>query len=546
MTAIGVVPARDRRSVRGLRRGVRVTRMEPTTPVMTDRRVSIHTDGLRDLRRLGLTGSLLLAIGAFGAGALPMPNPLGGLRLVGLPARNPTISLAAAYAGLVLLVLAWGRVLLRLHRPGAPSRRALRRTAVTWILPLALAPPLFSRDVYSYLAQGAVLAHGLDPYRLGPAPALGISDPLVRSIPAIWRDTPAPYGPLSLLIGRGIMALTGDDVLTGVLAYRAVAVVGLALTVWALPRLARRAGADPDHALWLGAANPLVICHFVSGAHNDAMMIGLMLAGLAIALTGSRPAVVCGAVLIVTASAVKVPALLALAYLGLAEAADRGGRPSDVVRATCLMTAIAVAVYMCLAFATGLDMSWLTVLEVPGSVVSFLSVATDLGIVATALGVAVGLGAHLETDLALLHEAGIVTAVALLARTLYGCFSRYRDPLASLAVGMAVVAVLAVQTQPWYLLWALIPAAATPRPTLHRALGWGCVALALLIPPTGGDFLFRGFQLDNALVAAALLVTAALAMAHWRSPANAVAHDAPASDYLADDADRGVDETGAS
>jgi alpha-1,6-mannosyltransferase len=177
------------------------------------------------------------------------------------------------------------------------------------------------------------------------------------------------------------------------------------------------------------------------------------------------------------------------------------------------MTAIAVAVYTWLALVTGVGVRWLTALEVPGSVVSFLSVTTDLGIATAALGVAVGLGAHLEADLALLHGVGAVAAVVPLARTLHGCLRRHRDPLASLAVGMAAVAVLAVQTQPWYLLWALIPAAATPRPKLHQALGWGCVVLALLTPPTGGDFVFRGFQLTNALVAAALLVAAVLGLA---------------------------------
>ncbi len=77
-----------------------------------------------------------------------------------------------------------------------------------WAVPLALAPPLFSRDVYSYLAQSATLARGLDPYVLGPAEALGVDDPLTRSIPTIWRDTPAPYGPLFLMIGRVITALS--------------------------------------------------------------------------------------------------------------------------------------------------------------------------------------------------------------------------------------------------------------------------------------------------------------------------------------------------
>ena len=37
------------------------------------------------------------------------------------------------------------------------------------------------------------------------------------SVPSLWRDTPAPYGPLFLWIGRGISALTGDNIVAGVL-----------------------------------------------------------------------------------------------------------------------------------------------------------------------------------------------------------------------------------------------------------------------------------------------------------------------------------------
>src|SRR6476620_11899455 len=103
---------------------------------------------------MGLAGSLLLALGALGAGAVPLPNPLAGLRLVGLPARNPTISLAVAYAGVALVVLAWSRIALQWRARRPPSRPELARAAATWAAPLLFAPPLFSRDVYSYLAQG--------------------------------------------------------------------------------------------------------------------------------------------------------------------------------------------------------------------------------------------------------------------------------------------------------------------------------------------------------------------------------------------------------
>ena len=72
------------------------------------------------------------------------------------------------------------------------------------------------------------------------AEALGVDDPLTRSIPTIWRDTPAPYGPLFLILGRGITAISGNDVVLGVLEHRALALLGVAMIVWALPRLAKR------------------------------------------------------------------------------------------------------------------------------------------------------------------------------------------------------------------------------------------------------------------------------------------------------------------
>ena len=80
--------------VRATRRSVR--RSSPRAPERPRRggpssAAPERVEGLRDLRRLGLAGSILLGVGALGAGALPMPNPLAGLRLIGLPARNPTI-----------------------------------------------------------------------------------------------------------------------------------------------------------------------------------------------------------------------------------------------------------------------------------------------------------------------------------------------------------------------------------------------------------------------------------------------------------------------
>ena len=139
------------------------------------------------VRRFGMTGALLMAIGSLGAGALPVPNPAFGLRLLGLPSRNATVSIAITYAGMAMVVLGWlwlGRLLKRDQNGGTPLAKGfITRTMVLWALPLWVAPPLFSKDVYSYLAQSAIAASGMDPYELGPADALGINDPLTRSIP---------------------------------------------------------------------------------------------------------------------------------------------------------------------------------------------------------------------------------------------------------------------------------------------------------------------------------------------------------------------------
>ena len=117
--------------------------------------------------------------------------------------------------------------------------------------------------------------------------------------------------------------------------------------------------------------------------------------------------------------------------------------------------------------------------------------------------------------LALLHGAGVLVAAALVVRGLADTL-RGRDPIASLAAGM-VAREPAVQTQPWYLLWALAPACGDrSAPDSQALLGWGCVVLATLMPATGGDFLHRGYELINAIAAAALLLLAGPGMDRFR------------------------------
>ena len=69
----------------------------------------------------------------------------------------------------------------------------------------------------------------------------------------IWRDTPAPYGPLFVLLAALAVTLGGG--LIGALAVlRLFAVAGVLLTALCLPGLARAAGAPTRRAAWLALA----------------------------------------------------------------------------------------------------------------------------------------------------------------------------------------------------------------------------------------------------------------------------------------------------
>ena len=142
-----------------------------------------------------------MAIGALGAGAQPvLQNPVQGLRILGLPARMPSVALTIDHdrhrhggAGVAAARPVRGRPLPRRRAlPRRLTRSQLDRTLLLWVIPLTVAPPMFSKDVYSYLAQSEITARGLDPYAIGPARALGVDHVLTRTVPNIWRDTPAP------------------------------------------------------------------------------------------------------------------------------------------------------------------------------------------------------------------------------------------------------------------------------------------------------------------------------------------------------------------
>ncbi len=124
-------------------------------------------------------------------------DPTFGVRLLNLPSRIQTVSLTMTTTGAVMMALAWlmlGRFALGKRKM---TRSDLDRTLLLWAVPLLIAPPMYSKDVYSYLAQSEISLQGNDPpYRVGPAPpGLGLDHVFTLSVPSLWRETPAPIRP---------------------------------------------------------------------------------------------------------------------------------------------------------------------------------------------------------------------------------------------------------------------------------------------------------------------------------------------------------------
>ncbi|WP_433529309.1 polyprenol phosphomannose-dependent alpha 1,6 mannosyltransferase MptB [Micromonospora sp. CA-263727] len=209
---------------------------------------------------------MLLAVAGYLGGALPGATTSRVWSSDGGP-----LTVVLWLLGTGAMVGAWWAL-----RGGAPSTRWAYVTAGLWALPLLVTAPLGSRDIYSYACQGWVYADGGDPYATGVAAA---GCPWLETVAPIWRDTPAPYGPFFVLLAALAVVLGGGLAGTLVLL-RVLAVAGLLLAAFCLPGLARAAGVPPRRATWLVLACPLVGVHLVAGAHNDAVMLGLLLLGL--------------------------------------------------------------------------------------------------------------------------------------------------------------------------------------------------------------------------------------------------------------------------
>jgi alpha-1,6-mannosyltransferase len=463
-----------------------------------------ETEDWSFLRRPALLGFVAVLSICLGASlpSSPFKLEMGGTWFFGVSDWPSTTlmlpGVVAVYGGMVLFVRVWFSLFQTLRaRPGVPIR-PLVWMLVLWLIPLLAVAPLFSRDVFSYAAQGEMMSHHINPYHYGPE-TLG-SGPYVNPVDSLWLNTAAPYGPLFLILAGWSASLSLHHALFTILLLRIQSVVGVGLIAYCVPKLARSFGRDAGPAFVLAVLNPLTLLALVGGAHNDAIMVGLLLAGIT-ASRSRRP--VCGIVLCALAASIKVPAALGIVYVAWDWA---GSGASWRQRAKTLARAglITIAVMGILSLVSGLGWGWIANLGTPGTVRSWMAPATGFGLLISGTAHVLGIGVGIGGVLTFTRAVGLLGAAVI---ALYCLRHRERiGLLGALGITMMMFVLLGPVVQPWYLTWGIIIVApvVTGR-TLYFVLG-----LSMVVPfigLTGGTLLLNGLvHTDPAAMVLAVLV----------------------------------------
>jgi alpha-1,6-mannosyltransferase len=387
---------------------------------------------------------------------------LGPFRALGAEFSDSRAAGPLFYLGLWVATVAYVAVLLLARSIGA--RLAVAAIGALHLLFL-LAPPLLSQDVFSYLAYARLeVLHHLNPYTHSPDAAPG--DAVFGF--AGSKDATSAYGPLFTLATLPLAKLGVPGAFWTLKVATAAASLGIVGLTWAC---ARRLGADPVFAIMAVGLNPLVLVHVVGGAHNDALVMVLMMGGVLAVLSG-RPAK--GGVLAAGGAAVKASGAVAAPFMAI------GTRERRAFLLGAAGTILAVAAGALAAFGwkalqafvlIGQNQERTTRWSVPQRLADGIGAVTggDSGSIVhfTRAALALGLG------IALLY---------LLRRAWRG----RDDPRAwVLAAGWATFAVLVATAWlvPWYAIWVLPLAAVSRSRALMAATVMLCAYMLVIAVP---------------------------------------------------------------
>jgi hypothetical protein len=361
------------------------------------------------------------------------PNIAGWLEGIGerLGFRVFLIALivfTCAYAG--ILALGWAR--------GAISKRwAIVLVGVLHALVFA-GPILLSTDVFSYIAYARMgVEHGINPYLHGPISIAG--DPIYHYVGQDWKHVATAYGPLYTLLSYPLAPLGVKGALWGMKLEALLASIGTLALTW---RCARIRGFDPVVALLAVGANPLYILYGLGGAHNDLIMMLLMMS--AVSLTLAEPSSIgrdaSAAAAVVAGTLVKATVAALLPFMILSRRRPIRDRPAPIVGAMAALLLGALIGYAVFGI-HGIDV--VAALNRDAAFVSTDSFPTEIAHLLGKPGV-------FPVDHDLLKAVLVLIVLHLLWRTWRGY-----DWVAASGWTLLAIAVTSTWLLAWYILWPL-------------------------------------------------------------------------------------------
>ena len=222
---------------------------------------------------------------------------------------------------------------------------------------------------------------------------------------------------------------------------------------------------DPGEAFVLSAMNPLVLLTLIGGAHNDAIMAGFLVVGIALAVK-KHP--VWALVFCSCAAAIKAPAAIGLAFVAwtwlgpkasirdrlrpIGIACDRRGRDAQRVDASSPAS----------------DSAGSQNLLSNGTVRSWAAPATAVGLALTNTLHAIGFHG-IESRLGALGDATLIGLLAAAGVRASGCSGTPKSAAGCdrLALSLILFVELGPVVQPWYLAWGLVLLAASYKGREH-------------------------------------------------------------------------------
>ena len=318
-----------------------------------------------------------------------------------------------------------------------------------------------------------MLVNDVSPYEAGPGVLPGA---FADQVAWVWRFTPAPYGPLSLRLQELIVVASGLQPYLSAVLMRIPALIGVVLIVVLLPRIAERMGVDAQLTAWFATLNPLLVIDFVGGAHNDALMMGLVVLALWLGLTARMW--LAGAVVVGVAAAIKQPAFLAAYALPLLADPLTTWKSSHIARTvgkiavSCL---IAIGTFGAVSLACGLGFGWLNAVNVPGLVVT-VSPSTVIGQGIQLVLNYFQLDSSEHAAIRLARSIGLAIAVA--GVLVLAVVQARKKPMSFLSWSYLLVAFAGPALHSWYVLWGTLLLPLTkPSERIQRIALWTTMVL---------------------------------------------------------------------